>query len=325
MTDESPQGLLQEPSEPQAAETLPGPGALIRAARERLNLSLEELAAQTKLARHTLDALERDDFKQLLEPVYVRGYYRKCAKVLNLAEATLVDAYERRVAPRGPALPSKLRLASGTELGSGSHLSLSMAMLFALVAVVVCAFIWRAMNAPPEVPPQISARSAPAPLSAETSPESLPAAAVMVDEATLAAAGTETVLAPAAPAQTTPPASDTPVPAPTTPAAMPPAALAPAQTSAPTPAPASPAAPTSELTLRFSTACWTRIEDSAGQTLINGLINEGATQVLRGTPPFVVFLGNAPGVTLEYEGKTLDIARYVSSNSTARFTVPFKP
>jgi cytoskeleton protein RodZ len=59
-----------------------GPGRLVREARERARLSTEDLAAQIKLARNTLDAIERDDFAQLNEPVYVRGYYRKLSKVL---------------------------------------------------------------------------------------------------------------------------------------------------------------------------------------------------------------------------------------------------
>ena len=69
-----------------------GPGRVIRQARERARLGIEELASMTRLARSTLEALERDDFSTLTEAVYVRGYYRKCAKVLNLPEAELIAA-----------------------------------------------------------------------------------------------------------------------------------------------------------------------------------------------------------------------------------------
>ena len=74
---------------------------MIREARERTHLSLDDMAAHTKLARATLEALERDDYGALLEPVYVRGYYRKCAKVLEMDEAQLIAAYN---AQHGTAL-----------------------------------------------------------------------------------------------------------------------------------------------------------------------------------------------------------------------------
>jgi hypothetical protein len=35
-----------------------------------------------------------------------------------------------------------------------------------------------------------------------------------------------------------------------------------------------------------------------------------------------VFLGYAPGVDLEYDGKPVDVSAHQRSNSTARLTVP---
>src|SRR3546814_14083788 len=111
-------------------------------ARQAQHLSVDDLAGQTKLARTTVEALERDDFGALLEPVYVRGYYRKCAKVLGVDEKALIEAYSSRVAQRVPQAPTKLRLASGSELGASSRLPMAMAMLFVIIANVVCAFLW---------------------------------------------------------------------------------------------------------------------------------------------------------------------------------------
>ena len=69
-----------------SAPSQQGPGRLMRLAREAVPLSLEELARQTKLAKPTLEALERDDFLMLNEAVYIRGYYRKVAKALSISE-----------------------------------------------------------------------------------------------------------------------------------------------------------------------------------------------------------------------------------------------
>ena len=95
---------------------------MVRQAREKAMISLEDLAAQIKLSRPTLDAIERDDFAQLNEPVYVRGYYRKLAKVLPVDEADLLAAYARVAGHKEPPHPSKLILA-GEELSGGRRIS----------------------------------------------------------------------------------------------------------------------------------------------------------------------------------------------------------
>lgn len=267
----------------EAASPPPGPGQIIREARERARLSLDDMAAHTKLARSTLEALERDDYRALLEPVYVRGYYRKCAKVLEIEEQRLIAAYNARVVPKNPEAPTKLRLASGTELGSSSRLPVSMAVLAAVIAIVACAFIW-------------FAREPAQPYPALAVVETIPLEPVQPVE-TAAAAG-ESVTATADAVAT---------------------AESPAPTSAPTPAIA--AAPGS-LRLRFVQTSWARVDDAGGKTLLNGMRAAGEVDALIGQPPLNVFLGNAPGVEIEFEGVRVDISRYVRDNNTARFTLP---
>jgi cytoskeleton protein RodZ len=272
----------QPPVDP-APGPQPSPGQLIRDAREQARLSLDDMAAHTKLARSTLEALERDDYRALLEPVYVRGYYRKCAKVLEIDEERLIAAYNARVVPKSPEAPAKLRLASGTELGSSSRLPVSMAVLAAVVAVVACAFIWFARE--------------PA--------ETYPVSAVV-----------ETIpLEPVAPAEslvaTPEPAAVAPADATVTDAVQP----------TPEPTPAAAAAPGS-LRLRFVQTSWARIDDAGGRTLLNGMRPAGEVDALTGQPPLSVFLGNAPGVEIEFEGARVDISPYLRDNNTARFTLP---
>ena len=115
MTTETP-GAPPAGNEP-FESTSQGPGRLIRLARERARTGIPELAGLTKLAPATLEALERDDFAVLNEPVYVRGYYRKCAKALAISEQELLTAYEKLVAPRAPQAPTKL-LLGGSNTGS---------------------------------------------------------------------------------------------------------------------------------------------------------------------------------------------------------------
>lgn len=287
MTTDTPDPASTDESEapaPPAAETRPSPGALIRDARQRARLSLEDMAAHTKLARQTLDALERDDYAALLEPVYVRGYYRKCAKVLELDESALIAAYEARVVPRQPEAPSKLRLASGTELGSSSRLPVAMAVFAAVVAIVVCGFIWLARDGQQSYPV-------------------LREAAVSASPAPVATAAP--VAAPAIADVATPSAEASPVPGTTS------------TTSAPAPAAASAAG----LRLRFSQTSWVSVTDAGGRQLVDAIHEAGSERTLDGTPPYTVVIGNAAGVSVDYAGRAFDILPY-TRNNVARFSVP---
>ncbi len=78
----------------------------------------------------------------------------------------------------------------------------------------------------------------------------------------------------------------------------------------------------SELELRTAHASWIRIEDSNGKVLLSGTIPAGAHKTLRGTPPYSLFLGYAPGTTIEFAGSVVDLTPHTRQNSTARLTLP---
>lgn len=298
-------------SEPSAeAPTRESPGALIREARQRLNLSLDELAGQIKLSRHMMEALERDDFGELLEPVYVRGYYRKCAKVLDIPEPRLIEAYNQRVAPKAPQPPAKLRLASGTELGSGSRLPVALALGLAVVGIVICGFFWMASDsgntAPVTTTATIEVPAAPPVDSVPVEPEisTDPAVEGVAPEAPAAGAAAPMPAAPATGAIGTAAAPATATPAPVT--APAPAAIGGQGT----------------VTLRFTAASWVRVDDAGGKVLLRAEFAPGESRTVRGDLPLNVHLGNGPGVTVQFQGQTVDFSSQLRSNGTARFTLP---
>ncbi len=79
------------------------PGALVRAAREASGLSLDDLAAATRIPVNQLRALEADDHEQLSGPLYVRSFLRACAEALDLDPHDLLAAHDsRRPADEAP-------------------------------------------------------------------------------------------------------------------------------------------------------------------------------------------------------------------------------
>ena len=64
-------------------------GVELRQVREQKAISLEALAAQTKIQRRILVAIEAGDWETLPEPVYIRGFVNRYATALGLDGATL--------------------------------------------------------------------------------------------------------------------------------------------------------------------------------------------------------------------------------------------
>lgn len=311
MNAENPDFLPASAAPASASES---PGQAIRKAREAIGLTLDELAAQTKLARTTLDALERDDYGSLLEPVYVRGYYRKCAKVLSLPEQQLLQAYSARVTPKLPQPPAKLRLGTGADMSGGR----SWRGLLGIILIVAIAgtAIWylrekqqSAQQPIVPMPESVEPSSGPEPI------ESIPQSSIG-DTSTPSATGGVNVAPADAPISDSASTTSAPTfgPAPSVSAAT--SQLAATESNAVA------SDSVSALKLNFVSISWARIEDANGKVLLNRVVQGGERQVLDGKPPYSVFLGNAPGVELEYQGKPVDFKHLIRDTATSRFTVP---
>ncbi|TPV93945.1 MAG: hypothetical protein B7733_17695 [Myxococcales bacterium FL481] len=71
----------------------PTPGAYIREHRKRSGLSLEQLAAATKIPKRQIEAIEHDRFGELPGLVFVKGFLRCCARAMKLDEETVIGLY----------------------------------------------------------------------------------------------------------------------------------------------------------------------------------------------------------------------------------------
>ncbi|MGQ0699454.1 MAG: helix-turn-helix domain-containing protein [Panacagrimonas sp.] len=288
---------------------LTSPGAAIRAARKQAGMSIEELATRTRLAKPTLEAMEIDAFDKLIEPVYARGYYRKCAGALGLSEKPLIAAYDTMYKP--PAKPPLARISLGSDgelksssrRGGSSRLAILVLPLAMVVAVVI--WLWSDSKVPaPTAPtvtiidplasaPVVTPESAAAPAtdaSVASEPATGDTAAVEGSSESFVAEGEEIV--------------------------------APAETPAPAAAASSVDAGSPQLVLVFNALSFARVEDASGKSLLSGVISAGERKTLQGKLPYSIVLGNAAAVSVEYAGKSVDLAPYTKPNSTARFSLP---
>jgi len=69
-------------------------GSLLRTAREKMELSLKDIATQLNLQSNIIQALEADDVNNLPVAAYVRGYIRSYARIVKLDPDTVISLYE---------------------------------------------------------------------------------------------------------------------------------------------------------------------------------------------------------------------------------------
>lgn len=93
-------------------------GEILKNSRESQNLSLDEIAGKTKIAKAYLLAIEANDFKHLPAATFTKGFLKNYAVVLNLNPENILAIFRRdydqdergRIIPRGLTEPVKAPL-----------------------------------------------------------------------------------------------------------------------------------------------------------------------------------------------------------------------
>ncbi len=350
------------PTDEAESELLPedGVGRYLRKMREALELSRAEVAAGLYLHEKMVAALEEDDQEALPGPVFVQGYLRKYARLLNIPEAPLLQAYNRQMVPRkhrrkeeGPLAGSPIR----PEIRSNHTLVRLVTWGMALGLLALVAVWWQGdMGWPGEEPaegqpaavqqeaplPSISGDPpAPADPSAEVAASEFPGA-VDPEPAPRMESGPVTTAQDQPPAETAPGevaiaalparpleldqvldgATET---APDTGnearSEAPPAGGSGSDSETPLAGDTEQAAgPANDIVITFSETCWTEIRGADGSYKLIGNMPKGARHRLGGEPPYTFVLGNSAAVTLTINGQPFDIEAH-TRNNIARFTL----
>ncbi len=275
-----------------------GPGAQLRQARADLHLTHEEVAAKLHLATGQIQALELDDYSILPGATYVRGYLKSYALMLGLAPGPILEAYARLTAV--PVTPSFNTIAPRREITSRHH-QVRFVTYIVVFLVIGLAFAWWQSRDTRPPNPLLAARDA---------EPAIPDAVATVDAS--ATAGIPAEEMPAA----GPLAMPAPVPA-AVPVAPAPVAVAPPPPTVPVPLPTGPRV---NLVLHADQDSWADIRDARQLKLLYETVLAGRTVTIEGVAPLSVFLGNAAGVRLNYNGQSVDVGQH-KRGMMARFTL----
>lgn len=120
MIDHEPDPLRRIPTK-HTAQIRAEVGAILRAARLRRGLSLEDVASQTRISRRFLEALENDRFDEFAAVVYLRGFLKGYCDHLGVDFSELWGKIESTSAPREPAADAAAAAVSIARTPAGAR------------------------------------------------------------------------------------------------------------------------------------------------------------------------------------------------------------
>ncbi|MCS6207742.1 RodZ domain-containing protein [Shewanella baltica] len=332
-------------------------GTLLKDAREKMGLSIQDAAVKLHLRPRIIEDIEADNFTNIASSTYVRGYVKNYARMVS-ADAALIEACLVRQVPvvTEPAMQSFSRKTTY----QASDTRLTWLSIFIVIVLLGSLVVWWMQKTT-----LLSTIDVSQPTAEEVAAvnQTLPGDVLLTETdasqqlTEIAANGSMSIDGPikdtdastidvstgptdnnypqtadssnedggSAIAATTGPQTAATV-------AQQPVAQQPVATATPSPAPASTSPPTSVNTLvavagqsiidvQLTGDCWINIVDAKGKALVDGVKGAGAAVQVSGVPPFKIILGAPHVATLSLDGQMVSLADFPKGR-VARLTLP---
>jgi cytoskeleton protein RodZ len=252
----------------------------LKAARETRGLSLMDIFHATRISMINLTAVENSDFHHLPPPVYTRNFIRKYARAVGIDEKPLLDRYERHMEGLNPPREEPEVQKPWPEAGRRYRFLIgSLAAVIAAGILVYALFLYDQSGR--KIPPAQPIESPPAEQGKPASVVPAAPAAPVTSTATMPADP-----APATPAQATAKES---------------AAVAERATTRP---PSAPFGKMLHLVIETRDLSWIRITEDLNPSY-QVILKPGDRIERLASDYFQLDIGNAGGVNLIYQGKSL--------------------
>lgn len=322
----------EDTHESNAAQTT---GVRLRNAREQLGLSQQAVAERLCLKVSTVRDIEDDKAPAELASTFLRGYIRSYARLVRIPEEELLPMMEKQAPVRAAKVAPMQTFSLGKrrKKRDGWLMSFTWLVLFVVIGLTG-AWWWQnhkaqqeefstmADQSSAELSAGNNAQSVPLNNGSDTSlPDSVtqPEASVPatqpapVDETAQqnsaqpgSAVDNSTVVSPSqAPidnAQTVAPVANATLP--TDQAGV-----------------AAPTADANALVMNFNADCWLEVADATGKKLFSGIQRKGGSLNLAGQAPYKLKIGAPSAVQIQFQGKPVDLSRFIRTNQVARLTV----
>lgn len=264
------------------------PGRALAEARAARNLTVPEVAQQLKLSVSQVDALEADAYDRLPGPVFVRGFVRNYARLLELDVDALVAAVELPHTPVSVSATVPLsRDIPFPEQGGKKWMPYALVLAVVTGALLLFEIFFSAPGAvvvstvPPN-PVVVSVPVEPATAVKVTMPDPASPAVPLPQNETAATPSSEVTQQAAVQPQRQPGMAD--------------------------------------LHFVFQASSWIEVRDRNNRILFSQLNPVGTEQKLQMPLPLSLVVGNAQDVRLTYNGQPFDLAPHTRVE-VARFTL----
>lgn len=319
------------------------PGERLREARERLGLTQQTIAERLCLKITTVRDIEDGTTPADLAPTFLRGYIRSYAKLVHLPEDELLPSVDKQAIPKTISVSPMQSFSLKKSRKKRDGWLMTITWLVVLVVLGLTGAWWwqnhQAQQA--EINSMVDHASS---MQAQTEGQSVPlmdnsapqetaapgsATAPVSTPVDLSATGSETPSTPssastlsAAPSSQSPSHVNAAQPAGSAQHAgdvlLGAGAVAPA---AGTVAETNPAPAAHALVMTFTADCWLEVTDASGKKLFSGMQRNGGTLNLDGQSPYKLKIGAPAAVQIQFQGKPVDLSRFVRSNQVARLTL----
>lgn len=305
------------------------PGESLATAREEAGLSIENVASQLHISPRRVVALEENDYEELPEPPYVRGYIRNYAQILDIDPEPLVESYNSILKELNKEKFSSTLPPTDTINIANNEKMIRYTSLAVVIVVTGLLIVWWQSRESTVSKPAFEARDkteysadgdlgevAGEPESAELDTTHFGEKREVSDAESTAAsvneflandqnAVKETAQRPGSEAATARSKAITKEQVHTSEVGS-----ATEKTEKPTTPAENSGQGQDEIVLYVQEDSWVDIRDAQDNKLIYKTIGAGQVVTLKGQKPFKVFLGNADGVKLFYNGHEQDVDRF---------------
>ncbi len=264
-------------------------GDYLKQAREKKGLSLTDIAAQTRIQEHHLQALESEDFADLPAKVFAKGFVRSYAKALGLDEEEAIQSFLQASGTfyeqNQPEQPhTQVRLEAASRQGINWNL------VVAVLVIIAAGAVWYGLPKQQEKPIALSEEE----VSSQIEPIEEPIPTPSEPEESIAPTPHDTGIDTVQPLPT-PPIS---VPAQPKPPLIPPTPTPPTQ-----PMENVPADESHTLEIEATQLTWVVVK-SDEQDSNEALLQPGQRITWKADKEFLITLGNAAGVAISLNGQT---------------------
>lgn len=299
--------------------SVPSPGSRLRQAREALGMEIATLAEQLHLSKAMVQALEEENYEVLPARVFVRGYYRNFARLVNVPEEVVLSEFEKRC-PEGEDCTVPPAVAQGVrkEIRS-SHGVVRLVTWLVIIALLTTFGLWwksnlekgaQVIGTDDELAIAVGKEESSASVNKAVAGDVTASVADIQPESAEVSGMTPQPTQPL-PEETLPQTDSTA----SSESAEPPAEEAASGTEedevAPEPAPQ---AASPRVLLSFKGDCWVDVRGANRSFKMVGKRKAGEQIELTGEFPYKMVLGNARNVTILIDGKPYDLAPHTRGN-----------